>query len=284
MSTALSWGNAPTLAPTGDYKLRCSDYIPLGSVGGSQTSDAAVFDFPDPKQNHLPFRVYLFDQRSKPEHLSDEVWESIQERNARLEAEIFTAFGVDVETPQKLMGKDTGKNTLRVLLSTRGGASNNTIGLPNNPAPMGDYFVEIASCQERSKPEGTFMQAWHNLSLRIVADEHYSLIRGLDAGMIVSQGPNTVQLRDPMVGKGFKTEEDYWSAVERSLDQTQRILTAFGLPAAEKTSDADALRVTIPELPQVGARSIKVVRVKQRIDQELGDTFNYVEWPPFPRN
>lgn len=285
-----SWNDAPQLAPLGDYKLTCVDYLPAGSQGGADTVDIMVLNFANPKDadKYMPFRVFINDQRSKPAQLDDDTWAAIQERNEQVKQLIFEAFAFDEDKEEvfKLIGRDTGKNKLRVTQRDQGGTMVNTISPPRNPAPQGDYFLELTAADYKQREE-IGMRKWLTLTVAVDAKDEegkpYTPIRGLDT-MLKFCWSKEFKPRDEETKKGFKSERDYMALVQQDAERAMRICQAFGLPKPEQSEDADNLFLSwndtdIRALLTKGIRTKKSLRLSQTLDQQTGERFNRIHWP-----
>jgi len=283
-----SWNDAPQLAPLGDYKLTCEDYIPAGSQGGTELSDIMILNFAEPKEadKYMPFRIFLNDQRGKPEHLDDDIWAAIQERNQQLKELIFEAFGFsEGDEHHKLLGKNTGKNKLRVTQRDSAGSLVNTITLPRNPAPQGDYFLEVGSADYKERSE-LGMRKWLTMTVNIVGEDEngkpYTPIRGIDTMVKFAWSKDFMQ-RDEETRKGFKSERDYLSLVKQDAERAARICQAFGLPKPEEKEDADTLYLDwgqdLRSLLTKGLKTKKSLRLTQTLDQTTGERYNRPHWP-----
>lgn len=290
----VSWTDAPQLAPVADYKLKCEDYIPAGAQGGAQYSDIMVVNFGNPKDadKYLPFRVFLNDQREKPATLDDDVWAGIQERNQQLKEAIFEAFGFDENKDEyfKLIGKDTGKNTLRVIQQTQKSGIVNTIGLPRNPAPQGDYHLEILGGTYKEKEE-LGLRKWLTLTIGVVGQDEdgnsYTPIRGTDTMVRFCWSKEFKCKATSEDGKGWEDEKAYLGNImNREVFNTKRICLAFGLPMPEPKEDKENLWLEWPSDPRAlfekGLKTVKSLRLGQRLD-ETGQAFNTINWPNLPR-
>lgn len=292
-----SWNDAPELAPVGDYKLNCMDYIPAGSQGGAELVDMMVIGFVDPKyaDKYMPFRMFLNDRRDKPPQLDDDTWASIQERNQQIKELIYEAFGFDEakdagREAEKLIGKDTGKNKLRVVRQDRGGSSSNTIALPRNPAPNGDYFLEILGADYKEKgPQDLGMRKWLTLTLGIEGQDTegkaFTPIRGLDT-MVKFCWSKDFKPRDEEAKTGFKSERDYMALVQQDVERTGRLCHQFGLPAPKRAEDADTLYLDFGQdlraLLVKGLKTKKKIRLTQTLDQVTLERYNRAQWPVVP--
>ena len=299
---SVSWDDAPKLAPNDFYKLVCEDYLPAGVQGGVEKSDLMILNFADPKEadKYMPFRVFLNDTRDKPEHLDEDIWAQIQERNQQLKEMIFEAFGFDdkADKPGMLLndrlavfnplrGKSTGKNKLRVGQRDQGGATVNTLILPRNPAPQGDYYLEILAADYKEKAE-LGMRGWVTMTVGIVGQDEegkpYTPIRGLET-MVKFRWSKEFMPRDEATRKGFKSERDYMALVQQDAEKAQRICATFGLPKPELAEDTDNLYLQWPsdirQLLVKGLRSRKSIRLTQVLDN--GERFNRPMWPALPR-
>lgn len=278
----------PEYTPPGDYRLRIQDYIRAGEQGGAQNWDTIVLEHTDPKladKHPMPIRMRVNEQpREKPASLDDDTWASIQEGNRARDEYIFGAFGWEPDNLppfDKMLGKDTGKDTLRVGYDREGA---NTILMPRNPAPQGEYHYEIRAVQEKTYERDYGTLEAINLTLGFVG-EGYSPIKGLDTYVPIRWTRACKLKSESEDGSGWESAQAYLARAvqQQGLNKAKSMCAAFGLPMPELKQDDTTFYLEFPTPLSTGLKTKNKLRTKQSFSQFLGDTTNTVQWPPAPR-